>query len=118
MTTRTCTCVAGQRSITVGRDPLRGEIRAVLQRRASAVAVGSVLSAAPLTLASPFPPVIELSSLLPVNGGRGIAGFVLQGTDSGDFAGWSVSAGGDINGDGIDDLIIGAFGADDLAGVT
>jgi hypothetical protein len=38
----------------------------------------------------------------------GTNGFTLTGIDSGDFAGYSVSGAGDINGDGIDDIIIGA----------
>ncbi|MEM1278444.1 MAG: Ig-like domain-containing protein [Cyanobacteria bacterium P01_H01_bin.152] len=43
---------------------------------------------------------------------NGANGFVINGIDSDDFSGWSVSGAGDINGDGIDDLIIGASGAD------
>ncbi|MHC0061785.1 Ig-like domain-containing protein [Nostoc sp. UIC 10890] len=43
---------------------------------------------------------------------NGSNGFVINGIDAGDFSGWSVSNAGDINGDGIDDLIIGADGAD------
>ncbi len=46
---------------------------------------------------------IELSSL------DGTNGFVLNGVDAGDESGFSVSEAGDINGDGIDDLIIGAL---------
>ncbi|MGB3789350.1 MAG: hypothetical protein WA949_15170, partial [Phormidesmis sp.] len=42
----------------------------------------------------------------------GSNGFVLNGIDEFDFSGVSVSGAGDINGDGIDDLIIGASGAD------
>jgi hypothetical protein len=49
---------------------------------------------------------IELSSL------NGANGFVINGIDAFDFSGSSVSAAGDINGDGVDDLIIGAHGAD------
>jgi len=42
----------------------------------------------------------------------GSNGFVINGVDADDFAGTSVSSAGDVNGDGIDDLIIGASGAD------
>ncbi len=49
---------------------------------------------------------LELSSL------DGSSGFVLNGVAAFDQSGYSVSAAGDVNGDGIDDLLIGAFGAD------
>ena len=39
----------------------------------------------------------------------GTGGFKLTGEDAGDFAGESVSSGGDVNGDGFDDLIVGAY---------
>jgi hypothetical protein len=44
--------------------------------------------------------------------GDGSEGFVLQGIDPFDLSGRSVSAAGDVNGDGTDDLIIGAFQSD------
>ncbi len=47
-----------------------------------------------------------------VNVALGIGGFVIHGADAGDQAGISVSSAGDINGDGFDDLIIGAGAAD------
>lgn len=50
--------------------------------------------------------VIELSAL------NGIDGFVLNGVDVDDFSGSSVSGAGDINGDGMDDLIVSASHAD------
>ena len=43
---------------------------------------------------------------------NGINGFTLTGIDAGDRSGWSVSSAGDVNGDGYDDLIIGAREAD------
>jgi len=46
--------------------------------------------------------IIDLSSLSPSQG------FVIQGDSAHDLAGWSVSEAGDVNGDGIDDLIVGA----------
>ncbi|NKI34839.1 DUF11 domain-containing protein, partial [Wenzhouxiangella sp. XN79A] len=53
-----------------------------------------------------LPNPFDLSTL------NGSNGFVLNGEAAGDYAGWSVSAAGDVNGDGIDDVVIGAFGAD------
>jgi hypothetical protein len=45
---------------------------------------------------------LDLSSL------NGANGFVLNGIDAGDNSGVSVSSAGDVNGDGVDDVIIGA----------
>lgn len=63
-----------------------------------------------------FPSIFELSAL------NGQNGFVINGTQSQDRSGGSVSAAGDFNGDGIDDLIIGAAFANpegsDNAGIS
>ncbi len=52
-----------------------------------------------------FAPSLDLSSLTGANG------FVLNGVDPGDASGVSVSGAGDVNGDGFDDVIIGATSA-------
>ncbi len=54
--------------------------------------------------------VIDLTTLLPADG------FVIRGSAAHDLAGNSVSSAGDINGDGFDDLIVGAPRDDDVAG--
>jgi hypothetical protein len=43
---------------------------------------------------------------------NGTNGFIIKGVDAGDTSGFSVSGAGDINGDGLNDLIIGAPAAD------
>ena len=58
----------------------------------------------------------ELSDLFAANGGDGSAGFVVNGVSTTDAIGTSVSGAGDINGDGIDDFIIGAANAFGFAG--
>ncbi|PXX16586.1 FG-GAP repeat protein [Nitrosomonas ureae] len=56
--------------------------------------------------ASGFSAAMELSSL------NGSNGFRLDGVTTGDYSGGSVSTAGDVNSDGFDDLIVGAFFAD------
>jgi hypothetical protein len=65
-----------------------------------------VLFGQPLVTLTRYVPNLDLSSLAGPNG------FQINGEGAGDRSGWSVSAAGDINGDGIDDLIIGAYSAD------
>jgi hypothetical protein len=49
---------------------------------------------------------INLSTIADVNNSTG--GFVINGEAAGDRSGWSVSSAGDVNGDDLDDLIVGA----------
>ena len=53
-----------------------------------------------------FPANVELASL------DGSNGFTIWGQSTADILGRRVSGAGDVNGDGLDDVIIGAFGAD------
>ena len=75
--------------------------------RATVVAGVGAGFATPLALSSlngaGFATPLPLSSL------DGSNGFPIEGIDVGDYSGWSVSSAGDINGDGFDDLIVGAF---------
>ncbi len=50
---------------------------------------------------------VELSDIEAGNGG-----FAINGANNGDQSGWSVSNAGDVNGDGLADVIIGAYRAD------
>ena len=70
-------------------------------------ALSLAFAASPTHAGAPNP--LELSAL------DGSNGFVINGIDSDDFSGYSVSSAGDVNGDGFDDLIIGGLGADRAA---
>jgi hypothetical protein len=59
-----------------------------------------------------FPAIIELDLL------DGSDGFRLDGIDPGDYSGFSVASAGDVNGDGFDDVIVGAFIANAFTGQT
>ena len=50
------------------------------------------------------------------NVAAGSGGFIVNGQCASDYSGWSVSSAGDVNGDGLADLIVGAYGSDPSAG--
>jgi hypothetical protein len=72
---------------------------------AVAAALACAMACAPFPLAAREAAVhqIELSQVA-----RGRGGFVIDGIDKGDLTGYSVSSAGDVNADGLDDLVIGA----------
>ena len=97
-----------------------------MQRRSSAeglrqtnVARSHTVQACALSKRSRLVVAIGLALTLPsvamaqdINlGSLGSDGFAIEGTTEGDFSGESVSGAGDVNGDGLADLIVGAFGA-------
>jgi hypothetical protein len=74
------------------------------KRNRLVLAVGLVLSCG--TVLADFPAELELSSL------NGTNGVIFNGVNSADLTGDTVSSAGDLNGDTIDDLVIGAPFAD------
>jgi hypothetical protein len=71
-------------------------------QRLSCTAILAVAGACSSAHGQPLAACIHPSSL------TGGDGFVINGIDAGDNSGWSVSCAGDFNGDGVDDIIIGA----------
>jgi Ca2+-binding RTX toxin-like protein len=56
--------------------------------------------------AGPHAPVLQVTDI------DGTNGFRINGADANSFGGWAVSAGGDFNGDGFDDVVFTAYAAD------
>jgi hypothetical protein len=103
------TTVSGADIMTSNPRPsLTPRARAVPCYRALSLTVAALLGTGlpGLVGAQAFPAVINLGGL------SGSDGFRLDGVAAGDYSGRSISAAGDINGDGFGDLIVGAFGAD------
>jgi len=68
-----------------------------------AAAFAAAIALSPSTAHAQFPASFNLSTL------DGTNGFLINGINADDNSGWSVSDAGDVNGDGIDDLIIGTL---------
>lgn len=86
--------------------------RTCARRLATAVA----LALAPSAFADAFPARMQLADLLAANGGDGTLGFVLEGGAQGEAAGWSVNGVGDVNADGIDDVIVASYRMNETGG--
>ena len=93
-------------------DPLRAAVRHALRLSPAVIAAAWIVNAVATASRVPFTAVFPLGSLYPAQGGDGSDGFVLTGIRAFDNSGFSVSGAGDVNGDGIDDVVIGAAYAD------
>ncbi len=82
------------------RDRPRSYLSRVVADRGFALAAVAALVAS--TTATALPP-LNLSDVV-----AGTGGFVINGIDTDDRSGYSVSDAGDVNGDGLADLIVGA----------
>jgi hypothetical protein len=72
------------------------------------ISVSSPTPATNISL-SLVPTAIDLSAIA-----SGTGGFVINGENVSSFSGISVSTAGDVNGDGLDDLIVSAIGGENL----
>ena len=90
----------------IGRDRVAGLTMPLVVSAGLPLALSSMAAAQSDPLAEPFPAVLQLVGL------DGTTGFRLDGISAGDYSGESVASAGDVNGDGVDDLIIGAIYGD------
>ncbi|SGZ76788.1 Flagellar hook-length control protein FliK [Bathymodiolus thermophilus thioautotrophic gill symbiont] len=82
-------------------------------------AKGARLTAGPLLTGKSYVVFGKMDNTTAVNLSAivsGMGGFVINGENAQDYSGNSVSSAGDVNGDGLDDLIVGAHKADSASG--
>ncbi len=100
---------SGDRTVQLTYETLLpGEYSIVIKSAQVTDRAGNLLGSEDMVTSFTVNQLVEFN-LSDLNGSNG---FVLNGIDSSDYSGRSVSGAGDINGDGIDDLIIGARGAE------
>ncbi len=113
--TKSITFAAGSATATVTVDPIAdtsieaNETVALTLVASTAYAIGTPGSL--VGTISNDDAYINLSAIA-----SGSGGFVINGQAAGDYSGRSVASAGDVNGDGLADLIVGAFLSDPAAG--
>jgi hypothetical protein len=113
--TKSITFAAGSATATVTVDPIAdtsieaNETVALTLVASTAYAIGTPGSL--VGTISNDDAYIDLSAIA-----SGSGGFVINGQAAGDYSGRSVASAGDVNGDGLADLIVGAYRSDPAAG--
>ena len=88
------------------------QFRAEKRALSKAIGVGLRVGGAAMVLSMSSHALSQSSAVVELSELDGSDGFVINGVDAYDYSGISVSDAGDINGDSIADLIVGAFRAD------
>jgi hypothetical protein len=102
-------CVRVELERRAGHDGSVPPGRSNVSPVAAAAALACALTCGPLPAAARAPGAIQIE-LAQVAKGHG--GFGIDGIAAGDLTGYSVASAGDVNGDGMDDLLVGAPGGD------
>jgi hypothetical protein len=114
-TTKTVTFAAGSATATVTVDP-----SADRRIEADETVALTLVASTSYAIGTPAPVIgtisnddafIDLSAIA-----AGSGGFVINGQCAGDYSGFSVASAGDVNGDGLADLLVGAPGSNPASG--